>query len=981
MPSFGRIGKQSNRSQHNLVEQQHQTAQAHAPPPLSALATASSSSGAVGPGSAITPPSASSAGLSSSESFQVDTRAAAQQQHSQLQPQQALHSQQQQRLPENQRPLAQQQHQQHQHQQPPPPLTQQQQLGQPQIFGGNVPNNTSSGTLTSNHPTSNHNVDSAAAAQAYDNSRQQKSQHPDFADLVSRSQSTRYPQVSPLQTHQQFGPASSSADDLPQTISSSPLLPQGQPIGPNHQQQQQQHHHHHHQAPPTSTETKPSTRKLIKKILQGASVTRVAASSSASSPSDLHHHQPHHSYDNTAGLARRPSKRVSNPFPPTIRTGTSQVSLEQHQHPDWQQSPPQSQQQGQHTLASPLQGLGEVDESYAKEGSNQDPRPHPHQNTIRRVAPTDVDTSPYSPQDHAFQQAQAQAQLQAQLQVQAEQQKQQRYGQVVIDPAQEEYHYNHSQSQGPYQQGNPPQLYTGHLASQQPNPETVSQLSHESPVTDSDQRSIHLQSIQTSPGVDYSQQDLAAQQNQLPVSPVPSIAPPVNMVPPPGGPGSTRRAGDNDKAMRGSNNIEPPPGPPPNYRHSQAPLNSMNSLPPTPGIVGGNRDFRASNVPERQAQQFSENAGPEGGRHSPQPSTGGERDSDPDKQFKDLLTKYKNVKRLYFDGKTQIEQLSGQVEQLQNAVANQRISQSRTALDDNEYTTRFNRLNGAINNLSFNIRKDWRTLPPWIDRYVSVDALKTGKQEMTAAGRAVIMRWVVDEIFNKCFHPGLEKVLSQQLKEIEQNIRRFSYTLTSQEEQEALTSKVVSWRMATLEGLQHVLQSPENADNRQIYTTLSSGNLTAHLYQYLVDPPPTGVEGSVAMIVELAVGIAANLCLESRDVAIVYPLPGESINADFMELEKAGLPPLPDPEEAEDSGKDADKASKRDKTKSGMLTMLGGAPPPSSSRKSSIVSNTDATDSAATPPKDPTKVRFAGFVSVEVRGRQVLVKAPVWNLG
>jgi hypothetical protein len=62
------------------------------------------------------------------------------------------------------------------------------------------------------------------------------------------------------------------------------------------------------------------------------------------------------------------------------------------------------------------------------------------------------------------------------------------------------------------------------------------------------------------------------------------------------------------------------------------------------------------------------------------------------------VTKYKNVKRLYFDGKKEIEQLSGQVEQLQNAIANQRMSQSRTSLDDSEYTTRFNRLNGAINN-------------------------------------------------------------------------------------------------------------------------------------------------------------------------------------------------------------------------------------------------------------------------------------------
>jgi hypothetical protein len=254
------------------------------------------------------------------------------------------------------------------------------------------------------------------------------------------------------------------------------------------------------------------------------------------------------------------------------------------------------------------------------------------------------------------------------------------------------------------------------------------------------------------------------------------------------------------------------------------------------------------------------------------------------------VSKYKNVKRLYFDGKNQVEQLTTQVEQLQNAVANQRMSQSRTALDDSEYTTRFNRLNGAINNLSFNIRKDWHSVPPWLEKYVSADALKTGKQEMTAIGRAVITRWIVEEIFNRCFHPGLHYDLSRQLKDIEMNIRRFSYTMTSQEEFEALTAKVVSWRMATLEGLQRVLQSPESVENRADFTRMAVSNLTAHMY--LADPPPSGVDGSASMIVELAVGIAANLPLESRDVGISYALPGDPVQPNIMEVEKSPLPPL-----------------------------------------------------------------------------------------
>jgi hypothetical protein len=270
-----------------------------------------------------------------------------------------------------------------------------------------------------------------------------------------------------------------------------------------------------------------------------------------------------------------------------------------------------------------------------------------------------------------------------------------------------------------------------------------------------------------------------------------------------------------------------------------------------------------------------------------------------------------------------------QIETLQNAVANQRLSQSRTSLDDSEYATRFNRLNGAINNLSFNIRKNWVTLPSWLMPYVTPDALKTGKQEMTAIGRAVITRWLVDEIFNSCFHPGLHPDLSRQLKRIEQNIRQFSYKLSSQEEYDALTSKVVAWRMTTLEGLAEVLRSPESAQYKADFTRQQTSNLTACLYQHLSDPPPPGVDGSASMIVELAVAIATNMPMESRDVAITYPLPEQPIQPNIMEVEKTGLPALETRPEGDD-GVDEKEASKDGKkSRSGVLPPFWRHRPPS----------------------------------------------------
>ncbi|KAF4445650.1 hypothetical protein FALBO_17159, partial [Fusarium albosuccineum] len=400
--------------------------------------------------------------------------------------------------------------------------------------------------------------------------------------------------------------------------------------------------------------------------------------------------------------------------------------------------------------------------------------------------------------------------------------------------------------------------------------------------------------------------------------------------------------------------------------------------PPVPPQAGGQpQAYRGDRPPQFEGQVGDQ------GRDSPQPSSAVPVDSgENDKSFKDLLTKYKNVKRLYFDGKSQIDVLNGQIVHLQNAVANQRMSQSRTSLDDNEYSTRFNRLNGAINNLSFNIRKDWRCVPQWLASYVSADALKTGKAEMTAVGRAVVSRWLMEEVFNKCFHPGLDAQMSQSLKEIELSIRNNAYTMTSHEEFEALTSKVVSWRMTTLEGLHRQVNSPSAIENRNTFITKATSNLTAQLYQFLNNPPPAGVEGSTSMIVELAVGIATHLPMESRDVAITYPLPGDVIQPHVMEVEKAPLPPLEgQKEDGEEEEKDEGDKDKGGKAKTGTLTK---AKPRASGENSdgSRSTRTDADTETLVAPlaKDPKRVRFAGFMAIEVRGRQVLMKAPIWTL-
>jgi hypothetical protein len=164
----------------------------------------------------------------------------------------------------------------------------------------------------------------------------------------------------------------------------------------------------------------------------------------------------------------------------------------------------------------------------------------------------------------------------------------------------------------------------------------VSQLSHESPVTDSDQRSatnIPAQTVQvqTSPAINYppQTQDLPGRQNPPPAAQ--AQTPQQTMAPPPGGPPPGRRSQDAEK-MR-EQQVQPPPGPPPSYRQSQQP--NMNPLPQPPNAGPPNPNFRASNVPDRQ--QF-EGQGEIQGRNSPQPPSSDRGAEDPEKAFKDLCT-------------------------------------------------------------------------------------------------------------------------------------------------------------------------------------------------------------------------------------------------------------------------------------------------------------------------------------------------------
>jgi hypothetical protein len=281
---------------------------------------------------------------------------------------------------------------------------------------------------------------------------------------------------------------------------------------------------------------------------------------------------------------------------------------------------------------------------------------------------------------------------------------------------------------------------------------------------------------------------------------------------------------------------------------------------------------------------------------------------------------------------------------------------------------------------------------------------------MTAVGRAFFSQWLVTNLFDEYFHPDLELGLSKDLKDIWHNIRRFCPPFQSAEEEEALAAKMINWRLTTLEGLQDKLRGPDAQGHRQRLTEMLNEKLMADIGHYLVDPVPSDLQGGVSMILDLAINVAMHVPLESREVIIEYYNPLFPVQADLMKTE-TGIPPLANPivitEISPSSGSaEADRASlkstgtrdsgdvpddatggKDEKGRRGMFGgLMGGNAnkivkvPPGSTTASAAASAKAVQPGRETPKDKEERVRISTGLSVQIRGRSVLVKAPVYCL-
>ena len=606
MPSFGRLTKHSNRAQQAAAEQLSAGSG-------SGVGSGSASPGAAqaqthgiaaGPGATSAPGEAGHADSLAEGVPQSALSAAAARTSSDLdafvdahsrpppQAQQLLHHQH----------KAQQHQTQHQLQQPsfPPHLF------NPPPSGAGIP------------PSLQSSTSGVGGSSGFDGHQSQSSL--EFADAAAVSQRYGAP-LHPQQLQQQhrhppqeYGITPGSVDDLPAAV------------GYHHQQQLQQQQPPQQSTPSLSpAPEKRSTRKLIKGIFGSGRQSHDTAAQQQQNQSAT----PTGPYDNTAGLARRPSKRVSNP--PDLKTTNLPQAAQLPPDEDWQPKGPYAQQKSPllaeaadvdeylfyahgSNIGSPIQnsriflghGNGNSKSNSNLVNSNNGAR----QLSAEHLEASDPYDQDYQPPDHPPPDQQLRSQQTPPPQQAPQQTPLQRQGTIRAQELQSQYESQQPQqtqasafdhqsyqarqqaqqhsvnwppgtSQRPYQpQPGDTRITTSQLASAQQlqNAETISQLSHDSPVTETDPRST-FQAVQAPaaliPGSGAAQ-DISASNN-------PTVQDQPNMAPP--APGSGPQPSRADKALRGQlDSLGQPPG----YHRQSKNSISANSMPPSSGRLSSN---------------------------------------------------------------------------------------------------------------------------------------------------------------------------------------------------------------------------------------------------------------------------------------------------------------------------------------------------------------------------------------------------------
>ena len=229
------------------------------------------------------------------------------------------------------------------------------------------------------------------------------------------------------------------------------------------------------------------------------------------------------------------------------------------------------------------------------------------------------------------------------------------------------------------------------------------------------------------------------------------------------------------------------------------------------------------------------------------------------------------------------------------------------------------------------------------------------------------------------------------------NLRQQQLRPSTDEDLENSIARLSNWRRTTFDGLGDTLAAPTAQDYRADLIEQLIAELVSFLGNLLHEPALPGLEAGVRMIIESTINIAEKIPLEARDVCVEYFPPSTLYHEGYMKVE-GGLPPPTNqvPSSSDQEHEDAAEVESSPGSNSTSGSGDGTSTIREGRKKTSVlgalIGRKFAAPESSRPvpghvheeksePTEPARIRFASFMSVEVRGKgpnTVLIKAPVW---
>ncbi|KAK9450444.1 uncharacterized protein V1518DRAFT_413859 [Limtongia smithiae] len=227
--------------------------------------------------------------------------------------------------------------------------------------------------------------------------------------------------------------------------------------------------------------------------------------------------------------------------------------------------------------------------------------------------------------------------------------------------------------------------------------------------------------------------------------------------------------------------------------------------------------------------------------------------------------------------------LDKKLQSTENELAGKNIEDSRSERDDVTYQTEFANFDKDLIEAALMLRDKVREYPDWV-RKTRLD-FKT-KLITNYASRAVLARWIAEEIFGRYLHPGIDLTLSMRLKKAEKRLARY-YT----------PGEIAIWRrmlvravLPTAKPTVELTDTPEynahleHAASSFLHTNIWNINAANTMPENSVKPSQL-VPANVLSLVENAFSLMATMSLETRYVMVTYPLPLEKFDKNRMTIE------------------------------------------------------------------------------------------------